>query len=83
MVMDSIVAAVVGAVTDASMPSRSQKVLVTSAIFLAIATVFIVMRSISKFGIRKRADIDDGVILLAWVSVTPEVSARVISGADL
>jgi hypothetical protein len=50
------------------LPSRSMNVLITSIVFLGVATVFVVMRSVSKFGIRKRADVDDGVIILAWVS---------------
>jgi hypothetical protein len=54
-----------------SLGDRSHTVLITSAVFLAIATVFVVMRCVSKFGIRKRADVDDGVIILAWVSKLP------------
>lgn len=50
-----------------SYPDRSTDVLVTSAVFLGAATLFVGLRCISKFGIRKRADSDDWVTILAWV----------------
>lgn len=51
------------------LPDRSGNVLVVSAVFLGIATLFTALRCISKFGIRKRVDTDDLVTILAWVSL--------------
>lgn len=48
---------------------RSNRVLITSAVFLGLATVFVALRCISKFAIRRRADVDDWVTILAWVSI--------------
>lgn len=49
---------------------RSSRVLITSAVFVSLATVFVALRCISKFAIRRRADVDDWVTIVAWVSVT-------------
>lgn len=53
---------------SAAPDDRSGNILVTSAVFLGIATVFVVLRCISKFGIRRRTDPDDFITILAWVS---------------
>lgn len=53
---------------------RSNRVLITSAVFVSLATVFVALRCISKFAIRRRADVDDWVTIVAWVSVTSHAS---------
>ncbi|BEJ14309.1 hypothetical protein CspHIS471_0400760 [Cutaneotrichosporon sp. HIS471] len=61
---------------------RSGSVLVVSAIFLGIATLFTVLRCISKFGIRKRVDTDDLVTILAWL-FTVALCISIIFGATV
>ncbi|KAL1406748.1 hypothetical protein Q8F55_006152 [Vanrija albida] len=62
--------------------NRSPAVLIVTSVFLAIATIFVSLRCVSKFYIRKRADWDDWVTLLAWL-FTVALSTCIIFAATV
>jgi len=48
-------------------PNRGTSVLVVTAIMMVLATIFVVLRLISRIGIVNRISWDDYFIILAWV----------------
>lgn len=48
--------------------SRGPAVLIVTVIFMVLATVFVLLRMISRIGIVKRVTLDDYFMMLAWVS---------------
>lgn len=51
-----------------TLPSRGKPVFVVTTITFVLATVFVVARLVSRFGILKHRTADDWVMILAWVS---------------
>jgi hypothetical protein len=47
--------------------SRGPAVLIVTVIMMVLATIFVVLRMISRFGIVKRITLDDYFMMLAWV----------------
>ena len=48
-------------------PTRGPAVLVETAAMLVLATLFVLLRMISRIGLVRRVSIDDYFMLLAWV----------------
>lgn len=48
--------------------SRGPAVLIVTVILMALATVFVLLRMVSRIGIVKRVTLDDYFMMLAWVS---------------
>jgi len=48
-------------------PSRGPAVLVVTVIMMVLATVFVLLRMVSRIGIVKRVTLDDYFMILAWV----------------
>lgn len=49
--------------------SRGPAVLIVTVIMMVLATVFVLLRMVSRIGIVKRITLDDYFIMLAWVSI--------------
>lgn len=47
--------------------SRGPAVLIVTVIMMVLATIFVVLRMISRIGIVKRVTLDDYFMMLAWV----------------
>lgn len=50
-------------------PSRGTPVVVVTAIMMVLATIFVLLRMISRVGIVRRVALDDYFMILAWVSM--------------
>lgn len=48
--------------------SRGPAVLIVTVIMMVLATVFVLLRMVSRIGIVKRVTLDDYFMMLAWVS---------------
>lgn len=55
-------------------PSRGTPVLVVTAIMMVLATLFVLLRMISKFGIVRRIAWDDYFMIIAWVCIANMLS---------
>lgn len=53
--------------TPISPHSRGPAVLIVTVIMMVLATIFVVLRMISRIGIVKRVTLDDYFMMLAWV----------------
>jgi hypothetical protein len=53
---------------DNSGPDHSKGVFIGVTVTFIIATIFLVTRLVSRFGIVKHSGKDDYIIILAWVS---------------
>ena len=49
---------------------RNKSVLVVTTTTFVVATIFVVARLVSRFGILKKGTLDDWVIIVAWVRYT-------------
>jgi hypothetical protein len=66
--------------------NRGPTVFVVTLVIITVATVFVVLRLISKWGVTRKANADDYVIILGWVfavglSVSIMIGTRVGLGA--
>jgi hypothetical protein len=52
-------------------PSRGPVVMAVTGAMLVLATLFVLLRLISRFGVVRRIAWDDYFMILAWVSITP------------
>lgn len=46
---------------------RNESVLIVTTTTFVVATIFVVARLVSRFGILKKGTLDDWVIIVAWV----------------
>jgi hypothetical protein len=53
--------------------SRDKSVLVVTTTTFVLATIFVVGRLVSRFGILKQHALDDWVIILAWVRIRRKI----------
>lgn len=65
---------------------RGPTVFVVTLVIIILATVFVVLRLISKWGVTRKANADDYVIILGWMfavglSVSIMIGTRVGLGA--
>jgi hypothetical protein len=70
----------------ATLSDRGPTVFVVTLVLIVVATVFVVLRLISKWGVTRKANADDYVIIVAWLiavglSVSIMIGTRVGLGA--
>lgn len=70
----------------ATLSDRGPTVFVVTLVLIVAATVFVVLRLISKWGVTRKATADDYVIIVAWLiavglSVSIMIGTRVGLGA--
>jgi hypothetical protein len=51
----------------ATLSDRGPTVFIVTLVLIVVATVFVVLRLISKWGVTRKANADDYVIIVAWL----------------